>query len=50
MQGGLNRAMDNAYPISPEGTLGLSVICSVPTGRPVFFCFFFLRMWRKKWD
>ena len=31
----LNRAMDSAYPISPKGALGLSVIYSVPTWRPV---------------
>ena len=27
--------MDNAYPINPKETLGLSVIYSVPTWRPV---------------
>ena len=31
----LNERMDNAYPINPKGTLGLSVNYSMPTGRPV---------------
>ena len=31
----LNKAMDNAYPINPKKTLGLSVIYSMPTWRPV---------------
>ena len=33
-KGGLNGGVDNAYPIGP-GALGLSVIYSMPTGRPV---------------
>ena len=35
MQKKLNKTMDNAHPINPKKTLGLSVIYSVPTGRPV---------------
>ena len=35
MPGGLSETMDSAYPINPKGALGLSVIYSVPTGRPV---------------
>ena len=35
MQKRLNETMDNAYPINPKKTLGLSVIYSMPTGRPV---------------
>ena len=35
MQKRLNRTMDNAYPINPKITLELSVIYSMPTGRPV---------------
>ena len=31
----LNKAMDNAYLINPKKTLGLSVVYSMPTGRPV---------------
>ena len=31
----LNERMDNAYPINPKKTLGLLVIYSMPTGRPV---------------
>ena len=31
----LNETMDNACPINPKKTLGLSVIYSMPTGRPV---------------
>ena len=31
----LSKTMDNAHPINPEKTLGLSVIYSVPTGLPV---------------
>ena len=40
MQKKLNETMDNAHPINPKKTLGLSVIYSMPTGRPVFFLFF----------
>ena len=31
----LNETMDNAFPINPKKTLGLSVIYSMPTGQPV---------------
>ena len=31
----LNETMGNAYQINPKKTLGLSVIYSMPTGRPV---------------
>ena len=31
----LNETMDNACPINPKKTLGLLVIYSMPTGRPV---------------
>ena len=36
----LNETMDNAYPINPKKTLGLSVMYSMPTGQPVFLFFF----------
>ena len=39
MQKKLNETMDNAYPINPKKAPGLSVIYSMPTGRPVFFLF-----------
>ena len=35
MQRGLNRTMDSAQLINPKKALGLSVIYSVSTGRPV---------------
>ena len=35
MEKKLNKAMDNAYPINPKKALGLSVIYSMPTWRPV---------------